>query len=306
MEIVAINDLAGIESLANLLKYDSVHGRLNAEISIEGETIIVNGRAIRVTSERNPTTLPWQDVDIALECTGVFKAREKASLYLENGSKRVLISAPGKNADKTIVYGVNHGDVTGKDIIVSNGSCTTNCLAPLAMVLDREFGIQTGYMTTIHAFTGSQPTLDQALPDPYRARAASLSMIPTTTGATKALSLVLPNLKGRIDGSAVRVPTPNVSLVDLCFMPKNKASKDEINAAVLSASQNELKGIMSYEADPMVSVDFNYNPHSSCFAPAQTSVTEHGLVRVVSWYDNEWGFCNRMIDTSRLMASLMG
>jgi glyceraldehyde 3-phosphate dehydrogenase (phosphorylating) len=304
MEIVAVNDLATIEGLANLLKYDSVHGRMNATVEIDGDTLIVNGKSIRMTALSDPDGLPWQDVDLVMECTGAFKSREKAALHLRNGAKKVLVSAPGDDMDCTVVYGVNHGELTADDVIVSNGSCTTNCLAPVAMLLDREFGIETGYMTTIHAFTASQPTLDSSHKDPYRARAASVSMVPTTTGATKALSLVLPNLKGKIEGAAVRVPTPNVSLVDLCFMPKRKASVDEVNAVMHRASQGELAGILSYEPDPMVSIDFNHDPHSSCFAPAQTAVTDHGMVRVVSWYDNEWGFTNRMFDTARLMMQL--
>jgi len=304
MEIVAVNDLATLEGLANLLKYDSIHGRLNATVKVVGETLVVNGKPIRMTALRDPAGLPWQDVDLVMECTGVFKSREQAALHLANGAKKVLISAPGKDMDRTVVYGVNHADLTANDVVVSNGSCTTNCLAPMAMVLDREFGIETGYMTTIHAFTSSQPSLDSSHKDPYRARAASISMVPTTTGATKALSLVLPNLKGRLKGAAVRVPTPNVSLVDLCFMPKRRASVDEINTVMRRASEGELAGILSYEPDPMVSIDFNHDPHSACFAPAQTAVTDQGMVRVVSWYDNEWGFTNRMFDTARLMMKL--
>jgi glyceraldehyde 3-phosphate dehydrogenase (phosphorylating) len=304
MEIVAVNDLASIKGLANLLKYDSIHGRLNARVEIAGDALLVNGKTIRMTAHRDPADLPWQDVDLVMECTGVFKSREQAALHLKNGAKKVLISAPGKDMDRTVVYGVNHGDLTADDVIVSNGSCTTNCLAPVAMLLDREFGIKTGYMTTIHAFTASQPTLDSSHKDPYRARAASMSMVPTTTGATKALSLVLPNLKGKIEGSSVRVPTPNVSLVDLSFMPTRKAGVDDVNAVMKRASEGELAGILSYEPDPMVSIDFNHDPHSSCFAPAQTAVTDQGMVRVVSWYDNEWGFTNRMFDTARLMMQL--
>ncbi len=305
MEIVAINDLASIDGLANLLKYDSIHGRLKAKVEVVGDTLVVNGKPIRMTALRDPAGLPWQDVDLVMECTGVFKSRDRAALHLENGAKKVLVSAPGKDMDRTVVYGVNHRDLTADDVVVSNGSCTTNCLAPLAMVLDREFGIETGFMTTIHAFTGSQPSLDASNSDPYRARAASLSMVPTTTGATKALSLVLPNLKGRIEGAAVRVPTPNVSLVDLCFMPRRTASVEDINKTMRRASEGELAGILSYEIDPMVSIDFNHDPHSSCFAPAQTAVTDQGMVRVVSWYDNEWGFTNRMFDTARQMMALV-
>ena len=305
VEVVAINDLSPPETIAHLLKYDSVHGRLRAEVRVEGDTLLVGAQSIRLTAIRDPAELPWQDVDIAYECTGLFTDRDKAALHLQNGSKRVLISAPGKDADRTIVYGVNHMDLTADDVIVSNASCTTNCLAPVAMVLDRVFGIKTGYMTTIHSFTGDQPSHDASHRDLYRARAASLSMVPTSTGAARAISLVLPQLKGKLEGSAVRVPTPNVSLVDLCFMPKAPASRDEINAAIRDAATSELAGILAYEEDPLVSVDFNHDPHSSCFAAAQTSVTEDGLVRIVSWYDNEWGFSNRMVDTGRRMGKLL-
>ena len=305
IEIVAINDLAPPETMAHLLKYDSIHGRLKTPVRVEGGDLQVGERHIRMTAIRNPEDLPWQDVDVALECTGLFTERDKAARHLRNGSKSVLISAPGKNADRTVVYGVNHQDLTADDVIVSNASCTTNCLAPLAMVLDREFGIKTGYMTTIHAFTGDQPSHDSSHRDLYRGRAASLSMVPTSTGAAKAISLVLPQLEGKLEGSAVRVPTPNVSLVDLCFMPVKPATPDAINAAVEAAATNELRGILTYETDPMVSIDFNHDPHSSCFAAAQTAVTEDGLVRVVAWYDNEWGFSNRMIDIGREMGAVL-
>jgi len=304
VEVVAINDLTSPESLAHLLKYDSVHGRLKAQVSVEGDVLRVNDQAIRLTSIRNPEELPWDDVDVAFECTGLFTSRAKAELLLKNGSKRVLISAPGTDVDRTVVYGVNHQDLAPKDVIVSNASCTTNCLAPMAMILDREFGIETGYMTTIHAYTGDQPTHDSDHRDPYRARAAALSMVPTSTGAAKAIAEVLPQLKGRLEGSAIRVPTPNVSLVDLSFVPKNAATKEAVNAVIREASVGALRGVMSFETDPLVSIDFNHDPHSSCFAPDQTKVTEGGLVRVVSWYDNEWGFANRMVDTGRALASL--
>jgi len=304
IELVAVNDLAAGEQLVNLLKYDSVHGRLNADISLADGILTVDGRRIRMSSERNPADLNWTGVDIAFECTGKFKSRDQASLHLQNGSGKVLISAPGKGADRTVVYGVNHRDLTGDDVIVSNASCTTNCLAPVAMVLDREFGIETGYMTTIHAYTASQPVLDMAQGDPYRDRAAAMSMIPTSTGATNALSLVLPQLEGRLEGSAVRVPTPNVSMVDLCFMPRWPTSVVAINAAMRAAAEGELQGVLDFAEDPMVSIDFNHDPHSASFAPAQTSVTAQGMVRVVAWYDNEWGFTNRMIDTARFVADL--
>ena len=305
IEIVAINDLAPPENIAHLLKYDSVHGRLREAVRVEGDSLVVANRRIRLTAIRNPEDLPWQDVDIAYECTGIFTDRDAAARHLQNGSKRVLISAPGKNADKTVVYGVNHHDLTANDVIVSNASCTTNCLAPVAMILDRAFGIRTGYMTTIHAFTGDQPSHDTNHKDLYRARAASMSMVPTSTGAAKAIALVLPGLKGKLEGSAVRVPTPNVSLVDLCFMPERAATRDAINAAMAEAAAGELAGVLSYEEDPLVSIDFNHDPHSSCFAAAQTTVTQDGMVRVVSWYDNEWGFSNRMLDTGRRIGELL-
>lgn len=305
VELVAINDLAPSETIAHLLKYDSVHGRLREKVTIDGDFLLVGHRRIRLTASRNPAELPWSDVDIAFECTGFFTKRNDAALHLKNGSKRVLISAPGKDADRTIVYGVNHFDLTAADEIVSNASCTTNCLAPVVMVLDRVFGIRTGYMTTIHSFTGDQPSHDSNHPDLYRARAASLSMVPTSTGAARAISQVLPQLRGKLEGSAVRVPTPNVSLVDLSFVPEKAATRDGVNAAIQKATRNELEGILSYEEDPLVSVDFNHDPHSSCFAAAQTTVTDAGLVRIVSWYDNEWGFSNRMIDTGRRMGEIL-
>ncbi|SDE27760.1 type I glyceraldehyde-3-phosphate dehydrogenase [Ruegeria marina] len=305
IEVVAINDLASPETLAHLLKYDSVHGRLRTRVLIEGDRMIVGRNTIRLTAIRNPEDLPWGDVDVAYECTGLFTDRDKAALHLRNGSGRVLISAPGKGADRTVVFGVNDHALTPDDLIVSNASCTTNCLAPLAMVLDQAFGIKTGYMTTIHAYTGDQPTHDTAHRDLYRARAASVSMIPTSTGAARAISEVLPHLKGRLEGSAIRVPTPNVSLVDLSFVPERPATREAVNAAVKAAAEGPLAGILAYEDDPLVSADFNHDSHSSCFASAQTSVTADGLVRVVSWYDNEWGFSNRMLDTSRRMGALI-
>ena len=305
IEVVAINDLAPAETIAHLLKYDSVHGRLNVRVLVEGDRMIVGNQSIRLTAIRNPEELPWSDVDVAYECTGLFTTRDQAARHLQNGSSRVLISAPGKDADRTVVYGVNHADLTSKDVIVSNASCTTNCLAPLAMVLDQAFGIKTGYMTTIHAFTGDQPSHDTSHKDLYRARAASISMVPTSTGAARAISLVLPQLEGKLEGSAVRVPTPNVSLVDLSFMPNTQVTRDQVNETIAEAAQGALQGILAYEDDPLVSIDFNHDPHSSCFAAAQTSVTEDGLVRVVSWYDNEWGFSNRMIDTGRRIGELL-
>ncbi len=304
IEVVAINDLAPDDQLVNLLKYDSVHGRLNADVHLADGVLSVNDRRIKMSARSNPADLDWAGVDIAFECTGKFKTRERAALHLQNGSCRVLISAPGKGADQTVAYGVNHKNLTADDVIVSNASCTTNCLAPVAMILDREFGIETGYMTTIHAYTASQPVLDTPIGDHYRARAAAMSMIPTSTGATSALSLVLPQLEGRLEGSAVRVPTPNVSMVDLCFMPRRKATVDAVNTAMQAAASGELSGVLAYCEDPMVSIDFNHDPHSASFAPAQTAVTAQGMVRVVAWYDNEWGFTNRMIDTARYMSDL--
>ena len=305
IEIVAINDLGPVATNAHLLQFDSVHGHLNADIVVEEHALIVNGHRIRVTAERNPADLPWGDVDIALECTGIFTKREKAAAHLENGSNKVLISAPGDGADRTVVFGVNHQDLTAEDVVVSNASCTTNCLAPVAKVLDDAFGIETGYMTTVHAYTGDQPTLDTMHKDLYRARAAALSMIPTSTGAARAVSLVLPHLKGKLDGSAIRVPTPNVSVVDLTFMPKKGATVEEVNAAIeAAASEGPLKGVLARNDLPLVSSDFNHNPHSSIFAADQTKVTDGGMVRVLSWYDNEWGFSNRMLDTAGAMAAL--
>ncbi|MDE4302332.1 type I glyceraldehyde-3-phosphate dehydrogenase [Phaeobacter gallaeciensis] len=305
IDVVAINDLAPAETLLHLLKYDSVHGRLRAPVSLADGVLRVGRHSIRLSAERNPADLPWEGVDIAYECTGLFTSRDAAAAHLGNGSKRVLISAPGKEVDRTVVYGVNHMDLTADDLVVSNASCTTNCLAPVAQVLDQAFGIKTGYMTTIHAYTGDQPTHDSPHKDPYRARAAALSMIPTSTGAARAIAEVLPHLKGRLEGSAIRVPTPNVSVVDLSFVPERAATVEEVNDALRAASENGLAGILAYEEDPMVSVDFNHDPHSSCFAAAQTAVTSEGLVRVVSWYDNEWGFSNRMLDTGRHMGRLM-
>ncbi len=305
IDVVAINDLSPPETLAHLLQYDSIHGRLNAQVSVEGDVLTVGNQSIRLTAIRNPEELPWGDVDIAYECTGLFTARDKAALHLKNGSKRVLISAPGKDSDRTVVYGVNHTDLTATDVIVSNASCTTNCLAPLAKVLDDAFGIKTGYMTTIHAYTGDQPTHDTSHKDLYRARAAAMSMIPTSTGAARAISEVLPHLKGRLEGSAIRVPTPNVSLVDFTFMPERATSVEAIDAAVKAAAEGALKGVLAYSDAPLVSIDFNHDSHSSTYAAAQTSVTSEGLVRVVSWYDNEWGFSNRMLDTGRAMGQFL-
>ncbi|MCJ8333250.1 MAG: type I glyceraldehyde-3-phosphate dehydrogenase [Epibacterium sp.] len=305
IDVVAINDLAPPSTQVHLLKYDSVHGRLNADVSVEGDVLKVGRHEIRLTAIRTPEELPWSDVDIAYECTGLFTKRDAAARHLENGSKRVLISAPGTDVDRTVVFGVNNEELTAEDVIVSNASCTTNCLAPVAKVLDAAFGIKTGYMTTIHAYTGDQPSHDTAHKDLYRARAAAMSMIPTSTGAARAVSLVLPQLKGKLDGSAIRVPTPNVSVVDLTFVPERDATVEGINAAIAEAAAGPLAGVLGYEEAPLVSIDFNHDSRSSIFAAPQTSVTSEGLVRVVSWYDNEWGFSNRMIDTGRAIGNFL-
>jgi glyceraldehyde 3-phosphate dehydrogenase len=302
VEIVAINDLGPVATNAHLLQYDSVHGYLNADVAVEGDALVVNGHRIAVTAERDPSRLPRRGVDVALECTGVFTTRDKAAAHLSNGSARVLVSAPADGADRTIVYGVNHGLLGPDDLVVSNASCTTNCLAPLAKVMDDAFGILTGYMTTVHSYTGDQPTLDTLHKDLYRARGAAMSMIPTSTGAARAVGLVLPHLKGRLDGSAIRVPTPNVSVVDLCFMPARAVTVAEVNEAVRKAAAGPMKGVLTVSDLPLVSSDFNHNPASSIFATEQTKVTEGGMVRVLSWYDNEWGFSNRMLDTAQAMA----
>lgn len=304
LEVVAANDLTPPETLLHLLKVDSVHGRFRAGVELSGNVMTVGRHKIRLSAERDPSKLLWDGVDVAYECTGHFTDRDAAALHLKNGSRRVLVSAPAKGADRTVVYGVNHETLTADDIVVSNASCTTNCLAPVAMVLDQAFGIETGYMTTIHSYTGDQPTHDSPHRDLYRGRAAALSMIPTSTGAAKAIGLVLPQLKGRLEGSAVRVPTPNVSMVEICFLPGSPATAEAVNAALRHAAEGPLKGVLSYETEPFVSIDFNHDPHSSCVAAAQTAVTDGGLVRVVSWYDNEWGFSNRMNDTARVMADL--
>lgn len=304
IEIVAVNDLAPAEAQVHLLNFDSVHGRLRDEAALDGDVLRVAGRSIRTTAIREPAELPWDGVDVALECTGLFTDRDRAAAHLENGSRRVLVSAPSKGADRTVVFGVNHADLADEDLVVSNASCTTNCLAPVAKALDDAFGLKTGYMTTIHAYTGDQPAHDAAHRDLYRARAAALSMIPTSTGAARAISEVLPHLKGRLEGSAIRVPTANVSLVDLSFMPEKAAAVDEINGAVREAAAGALEGILAYEERPLVSADFNHDAHSSIFAAPQTAVTSEGLVRVVSWYDNEWGFSNRMLDTALAMGAL--
>ncbi len=307
VEIVAINDLGPVETNAHLLRYDSVHGRFPGKVKVEGDTIDVGTGPIKVTAIKNPAELPHRDlgIDIAMECTGFFTSKEKALAHVTAGAKRVLISAPGDKADLTVVYGVNHDKLTKDHIVVSNASCTTNCLAPVAMVLHQAVGIEKGFMTTIHSYTGDQPTLDTMHKDLYRARAAALSMIPTTTGAAKAVGLVLPELAGKLDGSAIRVPTPNVSVVDLVFVAKRDTDPAEIKEAVKRAAEGRLNGVLGYTEEPNVSSDFNHDPHSSIFAMDQVKVTQGNLVRVVSWYDNEWGFSTRMADTAVAMGKLI-
>ena len=304
IEVVAINDLGSPEMNLHLLKYDSVHGRFPLELSLHKNYLKVNNAEIEITAERDPAQLPWSEVDVALECTGIFTNKEKASLHLKNGSKKVLISAPGGNVDRTVVFGVNHKSLTSNDVIVSNASCTTNCLAPVVKVLHENFGIEVGYMTTIHSYTGDQPVLDTLHKDYYRARAASLNMIPTSTGAAQAVSLVLPELKGKLDGSAIRVPTPNVSCVDLKCVLTKENSVEEINKVVQEASNTNLNGILAYEDAPLVSSDYNHHPASSIFAGSQTKVMTGGMIRVLSWYDNEWGFSNRMLDTATYLGGI--
>jgi glyceraldehyde 3-phosphate dehydrogenase len=300
IEVVAINDLGPVETNAHLLRYDSVHGRFPHEVKVEGDEIAIGGTRFKVCAVRDPAQLPWKElgVDIALECTGIFTSKDKASAHLTAGAKRVLISAPADGADLTVVYGVNHHKLTKEHVVVSNASCTTNCLAPVAMVLNDAFGIEKGFMTTIHSYTGDQPTLDTMHKDLYRARAAAMSMIPTSTGAAKAVGLVLPELKGKLDGVSIRVPTPNVSVIDFKFVPKRNVTVDEVNAVLVAAASGPLKGILAYTEEPLVSIDMNHNPASSTFALDQTKVIEGNLVRVMSWYDNEWGFSNRMLDTA--------
>jgi glyceraldehyde 3-phosphate dehydrogenase len=307
IEVVAINDLGPVETNAHLLRYDSVHGRFPGTVTVKGDTISVGNGAIKVCSVKDPATLPWKDlgVDIALECTGIFTAKDKASTHLSAGAKRVLISAPAEGADFTVVYGVNHDKLTKDHKVVSNASCTTNCLAPVAKVLNDAVGIDKGFMTTIHSYTGDQPTLDTMHKDLYRARAAALNMIPTSTGAAKAVGLVLPELDGKLDGVSIRVPTPNVSVIDFKFVAKKSTSKDEINGAIKRAAEQQLKGILGFTLDPNVSSDFNHDPHSSMFAMDQTKVMDGTFARVLSWYDNEWGFSNRMADTAVAMGKLI-
>jgi glyceraldehyde 3-phosphate dehydrogenase len=309
IDIVAVNDLGPVETNAHLLQFDSVHGRFPREVSVKGDSISIGSDQFKVTAIKDPGQLPWKDlgVDIALECTGIFTARDKAAAHLSAGAKRVIVSAPSDGADFTVVYGVNHDKLTKDHMVISNASCTTNCLAPVAKVLNDAIGIEKGMMTTIHSYTGDQPTLDTMHKDLYRARAAALSMIPTSTGAAKAVGLVLPELKGKLDGFAMRVPTPNVSVVDLKFIAKRKTTKEEVNEMILkAAASGPLKGILGTTAKPNVSIDFNHDPHSSVFHLDQTKVMDDNFVQILSWYDNEWGFSNRMGDTAVHFGKLIG
>ena len=307
IEVVAINDLGPVETNAHLLRFDSVHGRFPHEVKVDGDSISIGHGKIKVTAIRNPAELPHKDlgIDIALECTGIFTARDKAAAHLTAGAKRVIVSAPADGADLTVVYGVNHDKLTKEHFVISNASCTTNCLAPVAKILNDSIGIDHGFMTTIHSYTGDQPTLDTLHKDLYRGRAAALSMIPTTTGAAKAVGLVLPELKGKLDGSAIRVPTPNVSVVDLKFVAKRATSIQEISEAIKAAADGSLKGVLGYTDQPNVSADFNHDSRSSVFHLDQTKVIDGTFVRVLSWYDNEWGFSNRMADTAVAFAKVI-
>ena len=306
LEVIAINDLGPVQTNAHLLKYDSVHGRFGAEIKITDNSIDIGHGPIAVTAIRNPAELPWKDVDIVLECTGFFTERATAAQHLENGAARVIVSAPCKDADKTIVYGVNHSALNDQDIVISNASCTTNCLAPVAQVLNDSIGLKRGFMTTIHSYTGDQPTLDTMHKDLYRARSAALNMIPTTTGAARAVGLVMPDLVGKLDGVSIRVPTPNVSCVDLTFEASRDTTINEINAAFeAAAAEGTLKGVLGTTNEPLVSMDFNHDSRSSIVALDQTKVMEGTMCRILSWYDNEWGFSNRMLDTATQMAKFL-
>ncbi|MBG1232837.1 type I glyceraldehyde-3-phosphate dehydrogenase [Aestuariivirga litoralis] len=308
IEVVAINDLGPVETNAHLLRFDSVHGRFPHEVKVEGDIINVGSEKFKATAVKDPSQLPWKEmgVDIAMECTGIFTSKDKASAHLTAGAKRVIVSAPADGADKTIVYGVNHTTLTKDDMVISNASCTTNCLVPVVKVLHDVIGLEKGMMTTIHSYTGDQPTLDTMHKDLYRARAAALSMIPTSTGAAKAVGLVLPELKGKLDGISIRVPTPNVSVVDLKFIAKRATTVQEINDAIIAASKSgALKGILGFTNQPNVSSDFNHDPHSSIFHLDQTKVMDGNFVSILSWYDNEWGFSNRMSDTAVHFASLI-
>lgn len=308
IDIVAVNDLGPVETNAHLMRYDSVHGRFPGEVTVSGDRIHIGRESFKVLAERDPANLPWKemDIDVVMECTGFFASKEGASKHLEAGAKRVLVSAPASGADKTIVYGVNDNVLTKDDLIVSNASCTTNCLSPVAFVLNNEIGIEKGMMTTIHSYTGDQPTLDTMHGDLYRGRAAALSMIPTSTGAAKAVGLVLPDLNGKLDGISIRVPTPNVSVVDLKFIAKRDTTAEEVNALIKTASETSpLKGILGYTEEKLVSSDFNHDPHSSIFHAEKTAVMDGNFVSILTWYDNEWGFSNRMSDTAVAMAKLI-
>jgi len=307
VEFVAINDLGSAEANAHLLTYDSVHGRFPGKVEAAEASIVVDGMKVTVLSERDPTKLPWDDlgVDIVMECTGIFASRDKAAQHLEGGAKRVIVSAPASGADLTVVYGVNHDRLTADHVVISNASCTTNCLAPVAHVLHRAVGIERGFMTTIHSYTGDQRTVDTLHKDPARARAAAISIIPTTTGAARAVGLVLPELQGKLDGTAMRVPTPNVSLIDFKFDAARETCKEEINAAIEAAAAGPLQGVLDTNALPLVSCDYNHNPASSTFDLQETQVIEGRFVRVMSWYDNEWGFSNRMSDTAVAMSATL-
>ena len=307
IKVVAINDLGPVKTNAHLLKWDSNHGRFPFDVTVGEDTIDYGKGPIKVTAERDPANLPHKElgVDIVLECTGLFTKREDAAKHIAAGAKRVIISAPATGADLTVVYGVNHDQISAEHTVISNASCTTNCLAPVAYVLNEAIGIEHGYMTTIHAYTGDQPTLDTMHKDLYRGRAAASSMIPTTTGAAKAVGLVLPELAGKLDGTSVRVPMANVSLIDLKFVPKRETTVEEVNAAIVKAAGGKLKGVLGTNDEPLVSIDFNHNPNSSTFDLSQTQVVEGKLVRVMSWYDNEWGFSNRMLDTTAAVAATL-
>jgi glyceraldehyde 3-phosphate dehydrogenase len=307
LELVSINDLADAQANALLFKRDSVHGTFEGTVEVDGTDLVVNGKRIHVTAERDPANLPHaaQGIDIVLECTGFFTDKASAGKHIDAGAKRVLVSAPAKGVDLTVVYGVNHKELTAEHVVVSNASCTTNCLAPFAKVLNEKIGIERGLMTTIHSYTNDQKILDQIHKDPRRARAAAMNMIPTSTGAAVAVGLVLPDLKGKLDGSSIRVPTPNVSVVDLTFVPKRDTTAEEVNALLKEAAEGELKGVLGYTEEPLVSIDFNHDAHSSTIDSLETAVLEGKLVRVLSWYDNEWGFSNRMIDTAGVMAKFL-
>ena len=307
LELVSINDLASAQANAMLFQRDSVHGAFTGSVEVDVNDLIINGKRIKVTAERDPANLPHaaNGVDIALECTGFFTDRASCEKHLAAGAKRVLISAPGKNVDLTVVFGVNHDKLTAEHVVVSNASCTTNCLAPFAKVLNDAIGIERGLMTTVHAYTNDQKILDQIHEDPRRARAAAMSMIPTTTGAARAVGEVLPELKGKLDGSAIRVPTPNVSVVDLTFQPKRDTTKEEVNALLKAAAEGPLKGVLGFSDEPLVSIDYNHCPNSSTIDSLETAVIDGKLVRVLSWYDNEWGFSNRMVDTAGAMGKLL-